>query len=69
MANFKAVNAGIRKAYPNLDIELVRGVGYAYLYSDTLTDQLPSIMAHPTSTSTADMLRLALEEIEYEHSN
>lgn len=30
MANFRKVNAAIKKVFPNLNIEVVRGEGYIY---------------------------------------
>ena len=63
MANFAAVNKALKAAYPALDIEAVRGAGYVYFDGDDGFDKIESIMAHPTSTSTEDMIRLVIKAI------
>lgn len=58
MANFKQVNKVISKQFPELDIEVVRGVGYIYFAGKDGYDKLEPIYAHPTSTTTDDVIRL-----------
>lgn len=65
MANFKQVNKAVRQRFPELDIEVVRGVGYVYFCGEDGFDKIDSIMTHPTSTSTDEMIRLCIDEIEY----
>jgi gamma-glutamylcyclotransferase (GGCT)/AIG2-like uncharacterized protein YtfP len=65
MANMLAVNSAIRKAYPMLDIEAVRGDGYVYFCGDDAFERLDSIYASPVSTKTDVMVRLCLEEIKW----
>ena len=69
MANFRKVNAEIKKQFPDLDIEVVRGVGYVYFSGEDGFNKIDSIMTHPTSTSTEDVIRMAKEEIEYANGN
>jgi hypothetical protein len=64
MANFKDVNRAIRKEFPNMDIEVVRGEGYVYFSGDDV-DGIDSIYTHPVSTSTSDVIRLCVFEIEH----
>lgn len=64
MANFKEINKFVRKQYPHIDIEVVRGVGYVYFSGDDGFDNCKSIYANPTTTTTADMIRLVTDEIE-----
>lgn len=63
MANFAEVNKAIKAAFPDLNIKAVRGNGYVYFDGDDGFDKIESIMVHPTSTSTKDMIRLVLEAI------
>lgn len=67
MANMIAVNSAIRKAFPTLDIEAVRGDGYVYFCGDDAFERLDSIYANPVSTKTAVMIKLCLEEVQYYH--
>jgi len=60
MANFKEVNKSIRAAYPLLDIEVVRGKGYVYFGGKDAFGKIESICCHPTSTSTENLIRLAM---------
>jgi hypothetical protein len=62
MANFRDVNRAIRARFPGLDIEAVRGAGYVYFAGDN-AEGTASIYAHPVSTPTADMIRVALDNI------
>ena len=64
MANFAAVNRALKAAYPALDIEVVRGDGYVYFGGDDGFDKIDSIVVYLTSTSTADLTRLAIEAVE-----
>lgn len=64
MANFQEVNKAVKSKYPNLDIEVVRGEGYIYFSGDDAFDKVQPIMAHPVSTSTEDVIRLVLDELE-----
>ena len=63
MANFSKINILIKKQYPQLDIEVVRGVGYIY-FSGNDGYNIDSIMTHPVTTSTEDVLRMCLSEID-----
>ena len=64
MANMMAVNSAIRRQFPELDIEAVRGDGYVYFAGDDGHDVVESIYAHPPVTPTADMIRMCIENIE-----
>ena len=64
MANFKQVNKAVKAKFPTLDIEVVRGVGYVYFDGEDGLGVVDSIMTHPTSTSTDDLIRLAIDAIE-----
>lgn len=59
MANFRAVNKAVRAQLGPSAPEVIRGVGYFY-YAD---DAAESVMAHPTSTSTEDVIRMALADL------
>lgn len=64
MARFNEVNREIKKAFPSLDIEVVRGEGYVYFTGDSAYEHdVESIMTHPVSTSTEDLIRMCKEEI------
>jgi hypothetical protein len=64
MANMKAVNKGIKEAFGcDLGIKAVRGDGYVY-FIDSGFDKIESIMTHPVSTSTEDMIRLCIDNID-----
>jgi len=64
MARFNEVNREIKKAFPSLDIEVVRGEGYVYFTGDSAYEyDVESIMTHPVSTSTEDLIRMCKEEI------
>jgi hypothetical protein len=65
MANFKQVNKSVKKEFPDLHIEVVRGDGYVYFDGMDAFDRIDSIMTHPTSTTTEDLARLCIEEIKY----
>lgn len=62
VANFRDVNRAIRARFPGLDIEAVRGAVYVYFAGDN-AEGTASIYAHPVSTPTADMIRMAIEHI------
>jgi len=62
MANFKKVNLRIKKEFPCMDIEVVRGVGYFY-YSGDHGESLDSVMAHPVSTSTDEIIKMAIADV------
>lgn len=63
MANFTAVNKAIKKAFPNLDIQAVRGNGYVYFDGDNGFDRVESIYSHPIGTSTETMIRFCIRNI------
>jgi len=64
MANMKAVNKGIKEAFlGDIGIEAVRGNGYVY-FIDSGLDKIESVMSNPTSTSTEDMIRLCVDNID-----
>jgi hypothetical protein len=65
MANFKQVNRSDQKEFPDLHIDVVRGTGYVYFSGDVGFGKINSIMAHPTSTTTEDMIRICISEVEY----
>ena len=65
MANFKTINKGIKEAFPNKDIEAVRGQGYIYFDGVDGFDKVDSIYVNPCSISTEDALKFCLENIEY----
>lgn len=64
MANFKLVNAAVKKKYPALDVEVVRGKGYVYFFGEDAFDKIDTLYTHPTSTSTEDMIRMVFENID-----
>jgi hypothetical protein len=64
MANMLAVNSAIKKQFPDMDIEAVRGNGYVYFDGDDGFDVVKSVCAHPSVTPTADMIRICIETIE-----
>ena len=63
MANLAAVNKEIKKAFPSLDIEAVRGKGDVYFDGSEGFDKIKSIYTHPTRTATDIMIRLCINEI------
>lgn len=63
MANMAAVNRAIRKEFPGLDIEAVRGDGYVYFCGDDGLDLVASIYAHPPVTATAEMIPMCIRNI------
>jgi len=63
MANFAAVNRAVKAAFPQLDIEVVRGEGYVFFDGDDGFDKIDSIFVHPTSTPTSDLIRFAIEAV------
>ena len=71
MANFRQVNSAIQKHLASktlpvgTDFRAVRGVGYVYFIEAIGCPEVPSLMAHPTSTTTETMTRLCLEGINY----
>ena len=67
MANMTAVNRAIKKQFPALDIEAVRGNGYVYFGGDHGFDLVSSIYAHPPVTPTAEMIRMCIENIKAEY--
>lgn len=68
MANMREVNKAIKATFPNLKLEAVRGDGYVYFDGEGF-DAIPSIMANPVATKTADMVRMCLESVsEYAHA-
>lgn len=67
MANFKAVNKAVRALYPSLDIEVVRGDGYVYFSGGDGFGLVSSVWAHPTSTSTEDLIELCHRAIAEVH--
>ena len=67
MANMMAVNRAIKKQFPDLDIEAVRGDGYVYFGGDDGFGVIPSIYAHHKVTPTGDMIRMCIENIAEEY--
>jgi hypothetical protein len=47
-----------------MDVEAVRGAGYVYFDGLDGFDKINSIMAHPVFSTTDDITRLAIEQIE-----
>lgn len=66
MANFLAVNKALKKAFPDLDIEAVRGSGYVYFDGNDGFDKVNSIYVHPSSINTAEMIQLVIEAVSYQ---
>ena len=62
MANFKEVNKRVRSQFPEINIEVLRGCGYFY-YSGEHGESLDSVMAHPITTSTDDVARMAIDDV------
>lgn len=69
MAVMAKVNKAIKSAYPNLEVEAVRGCGYVYFTGGRIVDEIDSVYSHPVNTSTEDMIRMCLDEIEYYLNN
>lgn len=65
MANFNQVNKAVRKAFPSLDIEVVRGDGYVYFSGEDAFDKIDSIYSNPVSTGTDDLIRMSIDNIRY----
>lgn len=63
MADFKAVNKAIKKAWPTLDIQAVRCKGYVYFDGEDGFDKIESIYSHPTATATESMIRFCFRQI------
>lgn len=63
MADMKKVNKAIQDAFPELNIEAVRGKGYVYFDGTDGFDRLESIYSNPVSTPTESMIRMCLENI------
>ncbi len=63
MANMRIVNREIKRQFPNLDVEAIRGYRYVYFIGDDGFDKVESVMAHPVSTNTIDLTRLCLDAI------
>ena len=63
MANFTAVNKAIKKAFPSLDIQVVRCKGYVFFDGDNGFDKIESIYTHPTGPTTDTMIRLCINAI------
>jgi hypothetical protein len=63
MANFREVNKAIRKAFPGLDVQAVRGHGYIYFSGADGFDKVDSVYVDPVQTSTANVIRFVLENI------
>jgi len=71
MANFKQVNKAVNEAFPERDIEVVRGEGYVYFDGDDGFNKYESIYVHPVSISTERLIEMTIEHIKYEdiHGN
>jgi hypothetical protein len=65
MANMAAVNRAVKTRFPNFDIQVIRGCGYVYFDGSDGFDKIQSIMTHPVCTSTEDVTRMAIEQIEH----
>lgn len=63
MANMREVNKAIRKAFPGLDIEAVRGRGYVYFAGADGFDKIPSVYVDPVQTRTENLIRIVLADI------
>lgn len=63
MASMKAVNKAIAESFPSLDIDAVRGDGYVYFDGADGFDKIPSIYAHPPTTSTEAMISMCIGQI------
>ena len=63
MAIFSTVNKQLRKQFPELDVEVVRGEGYVYFDGDDGFDKIPPINCHPVVTSTENLTRWAIDAV------
>tara|TARA_R110000787_G_scaffold269056_1_gene375723 strand:+ start:358 stop:600 length:243 start_codon:yes stop_codon:yes gene_type:complete len=63
MANFRIVNQAVKKAYHELDIEVVRGYGYIYFDGDDGFDKVASIYSNPTTTDTNWLIQRCIDLI------
>jgi len=65
MANFRIVNAYIRKTFPKLEIEAVRSedCDYVYFAGHDGFDKVATLWVHPTSTPTDVMVEMVCQEI------
>lgn len=64
MANFKDVNKAIKAAFPDLDVQAVRGEGYVYFDGADGFDKVKSLWSNPVTTPTDIMIHLCKEEIQ-----
>lgn len=64
MANFKQVNAAVKAKFPNVDVTVVRGVGYVYFSTGESFVEPQSIVCHPVNTSTEDLTKWCIEQVE-----
>jgi len=67
MANFKQVNKAIKKAFPDLAVEVVRGDGYVWFDMSATsieTEPVESIMVHGVSCNTKELTQLVIEHLE-----
>lgn len=62
MANFKIVNQEIKREFPTVDVEVIRGEGYIY-YIGSDVESIDSLYTHPVSTSTDDVVCMCIEDI------
>lgn len=63
MARFDKVNREIKKLFPELDIEAVRGEGYVYFDGTDGFGEIDSIMTNPATTSSEDLIEMCTTEI------
>jgi len=63
MANFRTVNAALARAFPDLDVSVVRGDGYVYFDGDDGYGKITSIYVHPPTVSTAMLIEWATTAI------
>lgn len=64
MANMRAVNKHVKAKFPEYDIEVFRGSGYVYFGGDDGFDKVPSLYVHPVSTSTENLSKWCVEQIQ-----
>tara|TARA_R110000824_G_scaffold39657_1_gene119686 strand:- start:975 stop:1178 length:204 start_codon:yes stop_codon:yes gene_type:complete len=63
MANIREVNIAVKKAFPALDIEVVRGDGYIYFDGDDGFDKIDSIYIHPVTADDDTLIDAAIHQI------
>ena len=63
MASMKLVNKMIKSAFPNLDIEAVKGPGYVYFNGNDGLDKIPSTYVHVPAYTTEQLAEILIFDI------